>query len=107
MGSNFLRYAVEGPAAFFGRQSTLGKMTANDPAANFLGFENGRSQNTGPMVGGAYAGVAPTLAGANSGYGTGAPAWMPRPAPQQTGPSVGQRAMYSGAGRLNNFGEGY
>lgn len=101
MGSNFFRSMWEGPAAFIGSQSTLGKAIYNDPINRATGHmivqPNGNyGMKAPPGQPSAYSGVAPTLAAANAGYpqpGTPGYANMMGTQSNPSAPKAGQRPM--------------
>ena len=73
MGSQFFQSMWEGPAAFFGSQSGLGKSVYNDPinraTGNMIVQPNGTYGSKGPPAQPSiWNGVTPTLAAANAGY---------------------------------------
>lgn len=63
-GSDLVRGRELGPIAALAPNSTIGKAMLNDPVSSFL---FGKPKYVMPTAG-PYAGVAPTLAGAQSGY---------------------------------------
>ncbi len=86
MGSFFstIGHYADPITLFTGQHSTLGKMIGNDPVAKALGQYSpagnlvAETQAENKTQGGIspYAGIAPSLAGANDGYGTGPNPWL-------------------------------